>query len=61
MFNKKEYDKNNRMKITLMLSHKNDYDIIEKIDPNNKQGSIKEFIRKGIKEEEGHFWPSSSL
>ena len=55
MFNKKEYDKNNRMKITLMLSHKNDYDIIEKIDPNNKQGSIKEFIRKGIKEEEGHF------
>lgn len=53
MFNKKEYDQNNRMKITLMLSNKNDNDIIKKIDPNNKQGSIKELIRKGIKVEEG--------
>ncbi len=48
MFNKKEYDKKNRIKITLMLSQKNDSDIIDKIDPYNKQGSIKKLIRKGI-------------
>ena len=49
MFNKKEYDKNNRIKITIQLNNKNDKDIIEAIDMDNKQGSIKELIRKGIK------------
>ncbi len=49
-FNKKEYDKNNRMKISLFLSAKNDKDIIDAIDPNNKQGSIKELLRKAIKD-----------
>lgn len=51
MFNKKEYDKNNRIKITIQLNNKNDKDIIEAIDMNNKQGSIKELIRKGIKKD----------
>lgn len=51
-FDKKEYDKQNRLKITLMLSNKNDSDIIDKIDPYNKQGSIKELIRKGIQKEQ---------
>lgn len=51
MFNKKEYDKNNRIKITIQLNNTNDKDIIEVIDMNNKQGSIKELIRKGIKKD----------
>lgn len=51
MFNKKEYDKNNRIKITIQLNNINDKDIIEAIDMNNKQGSIKELIRKGIKKD----------
>lgn len=51
MFNKKEYDKNNRIKITIQLNNKNDKDIIEAIDMDNKQGSIKELIRKGIKKD----------
>ena len=49
MFNKKEYDKENRVKITIYLSKKNDKDIIEAIDPNNKAGSIKGLIRNGLK------------
>ena len=52
MFNKKEYDKNNRIKITIQLNNKNDKDIIEAIDMDNKQGSIKELIRKGIKKDQ---------
>ena len=52
MFDKREYDKNNRIKITVQLSKLNDKDIIEKIDMNNKQGSIKELIRKGIQKRE---------
>lgn len=51
MFNKKEYDRNNRIKITIQLNNINDKDIIEAIDMNNKQGSIKELIRKGIKKD----------
>ena len=51
MFNKKEYDKNNRIKITIQLNNINDKDIIEAIDMDNKQGSIKELIRKGIKKD----------
>lgn len=49
-FNKKEYDKTKRLKITLFLNATNDKDIIEAIDPNNKQGSIKELIRKALKD-----------
>lgn len=51
-FNKKEYDKVNRIKITLMLSRINDGDIIEVIDPSNKAGSIKSLIRKAIQKEQ---------
>ena len=51
MFNKKEYDKNNRIKITIQVSNMNDKDIIEAIYMNKKQGSIKELIRKGIKKD----------
>lgn len=49
-FNKSEYDKENRLKITLFLSKENDKDIIKAIDMSNKQGSIKQLIRKAIKE-----------
>lgn len=49
-FDKKEYDEKNRMRISLFLSQKNDKDIIEAIDPNNKQGSIKKLLRKAIKD-----------
>lgn len=48
MFDKKKYDNENRVKITLFLSKKNDKDIIDKIDPSNKQKSLKELIRKGF-------------
>lgn len=51
-FDKKEYDKTNRIKITLMLNRLTDGDIIEVIDPQNKQGSIKELIRKAIQKEQ---------
>lgn len=50
-FNKKEYDKDKRLKITLFLNKENDKDIIAAIDLNNKQGSIKKLIRKGIEKE----------
>jgi hypothetical protein len=49
-FNKSEYDKNNRVKISLFLNQINDKDIIDAIDPNNKQGSIKALLRKAIKD-----------
>ena len=45
------YDKKHIEKYYLKLHKLNDSDIIERIDPNNKQGSIKQLIRKGIKEE----------
>lgn len=44
-----KYDKENIERYYLKLHKKNDADIINAIDPNNKQGSIKELIRKGIK------------
>ena len=50
-FNKAEYDKEKRLKITLFLNRENDKDIIEAIDFDNKQGSIKELIRKAIKKD----------
>ena len=49
-FNKSEYDKTKRLKITLFLNQENDKDIINAIDPNNKQGSIKNLLRKAIKD-----------
>ena len=36
----------------LKLHKVNDKDIIDKIDPNNKQGSIKKLIRKGIEKDQ---------
>lgn len=51
-FNKKEYDKKNRVRITLFLSKENDADILDVIDPENKQGSIKRYIRKAIEKDQ---------
>ena len=48
-FNKSIYDKEKRLKITVFLNKENDKDIIEAIDLNNKQGSIKSLIRKALK------------
>ena len=42
------YDGKNITQLTLKLHNKKDKDIIERIDPNNKQGSIKRLIRKGL-------------
>lgn len=47
--NQAKYDAANMTKITLKLHKKNDKDIIDNIDPDNKQGSIKKLIRKAIK------------
>jgi len=44
----KKYDDKNTMRISLKLNINTDKDIIDKIDMNNKQSSIKELIRKGI-------------
>lgn len=44
------YDRKNITQISLKLHKTNDEDIIDAIDPANKQGSIKELIRKGLKE-----------
>lgn len=44
----KKYDDKNTVRISLKLNVNTDKDIIDKIDPNNKQSSIKELIRKGI-------------
>ena len=46
-----KYDKENILKYSLKLHKENDKDIIEAIDPNNKQGSIKNLIRKAIKKD----------
>lgn len=46
----KKYDDKNTIRISLKLNINTDKDIIDKIDPNNKQSSIKQLIRKGIKE-----------
>lgn len=45
-----KYDKENMIRYYLKLHKENDKDIIEAIDPNNKQGSIKELLRKAIKD-----------
>ena len=50
-FDKKKYDNEKRLKITLFLNKENDKDIIEAIDMENKNGSIKSLIRKAIKKE----------
>lgn len=44
-----KYDNENTVRVALKLNKKTDADIIEKIDPANKQKSIKELIRKGFK------------
>ena len=46
------YDKENIERYYLKLHKKNDADIIEAIDSKNKQGSIKDLIRKAIKKDE---------
>lgn len=43
-----KYDKEHIVRYFLKLHKENDKDIIEAIDENNKQGSIKELIRKAI-------------
>lgn len=43
-----KYDSINIERYNLKLHKINDADIIQAIDPNNKQGSIKELIRKGL-------------
>lgn len=45
----KKYDDNHTIRISLKLNTKTDSDIIEKIDMKQKQKSIKDLIRKGIK------------
>lgn len=49
--NQAKYDKEHMERYYLKLHKIKDKDIIENIDPNNKQGSIKELIRKGIKQD----------
>lgn len=50
--NQAKYDKEKMERYYLKLHKVNDKDIIDMIDPNNKQGSIKELIRKGIKKDQ---------
>lgn len=47
-----KYDKDNIVRYYLKLHKENDKDIISAIDPNNKQGSIKELLRIAIKKDE---------
>ena len=44
----KEHYKKNYKRISLILSLKNDKDILNALDENNMQGSIKRLIRKAI-------------
>jgi hypothetical protein len=46
-----KYDKEHIERYFLKLHKENDKDIIDAIDPNNKQGSIKALIRKALKED----------
>ena len=48
--NQMKYDKENIERYYLKLHKEKDADIINAIDPNNKQGSIKELLRKAIKD-----------
>lgn len=50
--NQAKYDKENMQRYYLKLHKVNDKDIIDKIDPKNKQGSIKDLIRKGIEKDQ---------
>ena len=50
--NQAKYDKEKMERYYLKLHKVNDKDIIEAIDTNNKQGSIKELIRKGIEKDQ---------
>lgn len=45
-----KYDKKHTKQYTLKLHNENDKDIINAIDPNNKQGSIKRLIRRGLEQ-----------
>lgn len=44
-----KYDSKNTIRFSLKLNIQTDKDIIEKIDKNNKQTSIKKLLRLGIK------------
>lgn len=46
-----KYDKENIERYYLKLHKVNDRDIIDAIDPENKQGSIKNLIRIAIKKQ----------
>lgn len=50
--NQAKYDKEKMERYYLKLHKVNDKDIIDMIDSNNKQGSIKELIRKGIEKDQ---------
>lgn len=50
--NQAKYDKDNMVRYYLKLHKVYDKDIIDKIVPQNKQGSIKELIRKGIEKDQ---------
>lgn len=45
-----KYDKKNITQVSLKLHKTNDKDIIDAINPDNKQGSIKRLIRKGLEQ-----------
>lgn len=46
--NQKKYDNEHTTRISLKLNKKSDKDIIDAIDPGNRQGSIKKLIRRGL-------------
>lgn len=50
--NQSKYDKENMERYYLKLHKEKDKDIIEMIDVNNKQGSIKKLIRAGIQKKQ---------
>ena len=50
--NQSKYDKEHTERYYLKLHKVNDKDIIDAIDKENKQGSIKELIRKGIEKDQ---------
>ncbi len=51
----RKWQKNNMLQINLALHRKNDADIIEKLEQvENKNGYIKELIRKDLENEQGN-------
>ncbi len=48
--NQAKYDKEHIERYYLKLHKEHDKDIIQAIDPDNKQGSIKALLRKAIKD-----------